>query len=323
MYKKPILSICIPTKNRADILEGTIQSIITQEPFLQGEVEVVISDNASEDDTEQIMMKYAEKYEGIQYFRNSQDIGATQNFAIAMQRGRGLYRKLMNDTVRYKLGALAEMAMFVKKNQDKRPALGWKIYHMRERQSADYAVVTNWDTFFRIPSYWLTWISTHGIWEDDSDTVVEHAISASNNFLKRIKDKEAGDMLVKCCPYEPKEDPFWQLRCSMQQYEKRGKMIFSEMWGNWNICSVKKDYSNDKLRWTFYDYYMDILRKNRDKELISQGCIDELERDLGLYHLWLRLQKKEIRMIWSWVMQMFLFPISALFMRINRIILNF
>ena len=43
---QPLVSICIPTYNRAECLKETIESIICQPEFLEGKVEIVVSDNA-------------------------------------------------------------------------------------------------------------------------------------------------------------------------------------------------------------------------------------------------------------------------------------
>lgn len=45
--KKPLLSICIPTYNRAEYLEKSLESIIRQSEFHSDDVDVVISDNCS------------------------------------------------------------------------------------------------------------------------------------------------------------------------------------------------------------------------------------------------------------------------------------
>ena len=48
---KPLVSICIPTYNRVEQLKITMESIMAQPEFREGKVEIVISDNASDDDT--------------------------------------------------------------------------------------------------------------------------------------------------------------------------------------------------------------------------------------------------------------------------------
>ncbi|RYZ98014.1 MAG: glycosyltransferase, partial [Sphingobacteriaceae bacterium] len=70
------LSICIPTYNRSNNLRETIESIITQPEFNgTDEVEIVIADNCSTDDTETVANEYTAKYPSkIKYNRNSENI---------------------------------------------------------------------------------------------------------------------------------------------------------------------------------------------------------------------------------------------------------
>ena len=67
---KPLLSICIPTYNRAEYLKNSIESIICQDEFKNKQVEIVIADNASTDNTESVARPYAQRYENIFYYRN-------------------------------------------------------------------------------------------------------------------------------------------------------------------------------------------------------------------------------------------------------------
>jgi glycosyltransferase involved in cell wall biosynthesis len=60
---QPLLSICIPTFNRAYILEKTLHSIVSQKIFQDtNEIEVIVSDNCSSDNTFEIVNKYIKKY---------------------------------------------------------------------------------------------------------------------------------------------------------------------------------------------------------------------------------------------------------------------
>ena len=72
--KKPILSVCIPTYNRAEYLKLTIESIISQKEFLDEDVELVICDNASDDNTDEVVLQYSKKYRNIIYVKNEKNI---------------------------------------------------------------------------------------------------------------------------------------------------------------------------------------------------------------------------------------------------------
>ena len=52
------LSICIATFNRSEFISDTLESILTQ---VTSDCEVVVSDNASTDNTEEVVSQYAER----------------------------------------------------------------------------------------------------------------------------------------------------------------------------------------------------------------------------------------------------------------------
>ncbi|EHK4329385.1 glycosyltransferase, partial [Salmonella enterica subsp. enterica serovar Altona] len=54
MSKKPLLTIAIPTYNRSSCLARLLDSIIQQENYCYDELEVIVCDNASTDETARI-----------------------------------------------------------------------------------------------------------------------------------------------------------------------------------------------------------------------------------------------------------------------------
>lgn len=86
MGLKPTISICIPTFNRADYLEQTLQSVVHQtiKPF-----EVIIVDNASTDNTPQIAARY--KKFGFTYIRNPKNLGMVGNYNRCLALAQGDY----------------------------------------------------------------------------------------------------------------------------------------------------------------------------------------------------------------------------------------
>ncbi len=90
---KPLLSICIPTYNRAPYLKELLDSIVCQfdDQEIYNQVEVIISDNASEDNTTEVVAEYQKKYENIRYFRNKENVGAAKNGLILLNLPEGKY----------------------------------------------------------------------------------------------------------------------------------------------------------------------------------------------------------------------------------------
>lgn len=80
------LSICIPTYNRANYLKETLDSIVAQ---LDDEVEIAISDNASTDNTEELVSEYQKKYPNIVYYRSNENKGPDRNYYNVIKIARG------------------------------------------------------------------------------------------------------------------------------------------------------------------------------------------------------------------------------------------
>lgn len=88
--KMPRVSIGLPVFNGENYLEEALDSILAQsfEDF-----ELIISDNASADGTEQICREYAAKDRRIRYYRNSTNVGAARNFNRVFELSSGRYFK--------------------------------------------------------------------------------------------------------------------------------------------------------------------------------------------------------------------------------------
>lgn len=186
---KPILSICIPTYNRADCLKRCLDAIVTQDGFDE-RVEVVISDNCSTDNTRIICQEYQEKYGNIHYFCNEKNERAL-NFSLALQRATGLLRKLSNDTVIYKSGAIKKIVEFVIQNSFGHPQL---FFMCAGRLKKKIKKASSLEEYFDVLGHNITWIGSLAIWEEDcsdlhifmenSDTKLGQVPFLINNFIK-------------------------------------------------------------------------------------------------------------------------------------------
>lgn len=84
----PLVSIGFAVRNGALYLAQALDSILAQ-TFT--DFEVIISDNASTDATEDICRNYAQKDSRIRYFRNSNNIGGANNENLTFRLARGKY----------------------------------------------------------------------------------------------------------------------------------------------------------------------------------------------------------------------------------------
>lgn len=91
--QKPLLSICVPTRNQPQALERLLRSIVTQEKFCS--VEVVINDDSYDDESEKIAKSY-ENVLDIRYNRRSGS-GIDSGIIELVQDACGLYLWFVGD----------------------------------------------------------------------------------------------------------------------------------------------------------------------------------------------------------------------------------
>jgi abequosyltransferase len=90
-----MLSICIPTYNRAIMLAELLDSIIAQE--LEDEIEVVVSDDASRDDTVAVVESYNDRIKNYKFISQPKNLGMMPNFLAVAAAASGEYIWLMGD----------------------------------------------------------------------------------------------------------------------------------------------------------------------------------------------------------------------------------
>ena len=86
----PAVTIGIPVYNGERYLEEAIRSVLAQ---TRGDLELVISDNASTDRTAEICRDYALQDGRVRYFRNSANLGAAPNYNLVFAHARGRFFK--------------------------------------------------------------------------------------------------------------------------------------------------------------------------------------------------------------------------------------
>jgi len=86
----PIIGVGMPVYNGERYLAKAIESVMSQ---TMTDFEVVISDNASTDRTEEICRHYAATDARIRYYRNETNVGALPNFNRVFELARGKYFK--------------------------------------------------------------------------------------------------------------------------------------------------------------------------------------------------------------------------------------
>ncbi|WP_421238929.1 glycosyltransferase family 2 protein [Aeromonas enteropelogenes] len=97
----PLLSICIPTYNRMSYLERLVNCLAKQIAVINKEkniVELIIIDNASEDNTEELCDALVKKFSSwLSYYRHEKNIGMDGNFESSFNLAKGNYFWMIGD----------------------------------------------------------------------------------------------------------------------------------------------------------------------------------------------------------------------------------
>jgi glycosyltransferase involved in cell wall biosynthesis len=113
----PLLSITIPTFNRAVFLDRCLNSICSQLAGLTHTIELLVSDNASADRTGDIIAKYKNAGNDIKYIRNSENKGVDFNVAQCYTEAKGRYVMVVGDDDFFVTGGLKVITEVLAKHE--------------------------------------------------------------------------------------------------------------------------------------------------------------------------------------------------------------
>jgi abequosyltransferase len=179
-----ILSICIPTYNRAKFLEDTLNTIVRQKRFIEtSDVEIVISDNCSTDNTEEVCLKFVAKYGNkVRYLRSPENIWM-RNIQRVLSLAKGKYLKLNNDTLSHEENSLDLMVRAINENSVNHRMIYFSngsLRNITKRQCPDLNV------FVKTTSYFSTWIGSFGIWREDLDKISNFNSILEYNLINNV-----------------------------------------------------------------------------------------------------------------------------------------
>ncbi|MBN1102796.1 MAG: glycosyltransferase family 2 protein [Deltaproteobacteria bacterium] len=109
------LSVCIPVYNFAAFIGATLESILPQSTE---EVEVLVVDGASTDNTAEVLAKYQRTFPRLEYVRLTERGGIDRDMASSVQRARGLHCWLFGGDDIMMPGALAHVLREIEGGHD-------------------------------------------------------------------------------------------------------------------------------------------------------------------------------------------------------------
>lgn len=245
-HDAPLVSICIPTYNRSRYLKQSIDRYIKQPEFLSGMAELVVSDNASTDDTEQMLREYTEHYQNILYFKNPENI-RDRNFPLALSRGNGKLHFIHNDNLMVDKEHLKVLCHLAKKYQDAKP----QIILRNEGKYLEEKICNGTDELIQEVSCYITWLGGFSLWHDECQGL------------------EADIADCDLC--------LWQVRKACDRASKKTSIVIKR-----DFCYTPEMEKKDVSYGLFQVFHENLLSILRRYSAIQSMTVDRVERDLLL-----------------------------------------
>ena len=264
MNNNPLLSICIPTWNRCTFLKESLNRLLKEcSKINQSEVEILISDNCSSDDTEKVVNNFVCEGFPIIYNRNSENLGAAYNFLICMKQARGKYIILLGDDDFLCDNALSYILNLIRGKD-------YGLIHICRypKEKKDFWEFNNVESFLKKVSFWITFMSGNIFRKDIVETIrnperyiptrllqvpffLTSALNSENNLVINNKNlMQIGVDVKSNGGYNPYE-------------------IFVRNYLNiWNEYKIQGKISDTLFSYIKKDLYMNFLLQHNIEELI-------------------------------------------------------
>lgn len=157
-----LLTIAIPTYNRAEYLERNLRSLNSQIKEKEMLLEIIVSDNCSSDLTPAIVKSFIDGGMPIKYIRNSENCGGELNVIECYKLALGEYVLVLGDDDILYDGAIDLILQFISEDN-------YGVIHLKPNvYSKEYKISENIkykccsiNSFISKVTYWVTFISSN------------------------------------------------------------------------------------------------------------------------------------------------------------------
>ena len=151
-----ILTIAIPTYNRASFLEQSLERITSQIKGYENEIELLVSDNCSSDNTKDIVHKFIDQGISLSYNRNNNNIGMDGNFVYCFQNATSKYVWILGDDDYLVDGTISRLLSIMKSGE-------YGLIHLdnNDKYETNTKIYTDKTDFVGDISFMITFISAN------------------------------------------------------------------------------------------------------------------------------------------------------------------
>jgi abequosyltransferase len=160
-----LLSITIPTYNRAGFLKRSLEYLYLQKEDIANNIEIIVSDNASTDNTREIVQHFIDLGLKIVYIRNVENKGPDFNVAQCYKMAKGQYVLALGDDDLILLSGVKSLVRLLSSGDEygivylsSYPLLTKEVPEF-DNEHIRYTIYNNYKDFILKETYYVTFIS--------------------------------------------------------------------------------------------------------------------------------------------------------------------
>lgn len=287
--ESPKVSVCIPTYNYGHYLSEAIESVLNQ---THEDFELLVVDDASQDDTDRIVQGYVAKDSRVRYLRNQTNIGMVNNWNRCMREAKGKYIKyLFGDDVFSSPMLLEKMIEIL--DSDESVSLVGSSRLIIDENSKQVDIWSFYDSDVSKDGKEIinTCLLQLRNYIGEPTVVMFRKSQASRGFDSRYKqlvDLEMWFHLLEQGRYHYFKDSLSSFRIHSEQQTRKNEKVSASVDDTELLYVDYFDKPYIKLGWFFrkylvYDYFYQIWKSYKKKKIITkQEAVERISRSLGL-----------------------------------------
>lgn len=186
---KPLFSICIPNFNYSQYIGETIDSVLNQ---TCSDFEIVIQDNASTDDSWQVIQSYVAKDARIRAYRNSYNVGFAPNLQKVTSNAIGKYFILLSSDDLMRSDALEKYQQIIINNGTGELVLGSNVSRIDSAGARTGRIAMTFPCWKLAKDKILTDIDTQDVKKIGGATLLKSFVSPKDGY------KSLGNFCATC-----------------------------------------------------------------------------------------------------------------------------
>ena len=267
--QQPLLSIAIPTWNRAEQLQVALRRLLPSISKFGRSIELIISDNGSEDNTQEIIAETLLSYDEINLnsFKHEVNTGFFGNFKKCISLGTGKYFWLLSDDDFLFEGVIETIMEILSSKADDVGAIFLDDWTNDESDVEKHSYnIVNKEDFFKIGGYRHTLISSviyaHNVQGNDDifDALQSNSLIGYPIFLKSVANYDSfgiikGNALLKTNDEEVRFDALGIFTVELAECLKIGYEVLP--------TKIMDFIANQFLATLIFTHYKDFKYKGR------------------------------------------------------------